>query len=208
MTRTLEHDVADYLWSEADRVLVYDALAEIEDDTVFVRIARSSQQRSPALALMVAAALVAVVVGLVVARDTRPRSESAAVQPDSTVQLAAETVVPESAPPSTIPPTTIPIARVPLPAGAVLQGAVPSCTTLDSIEFECTIEAYPDAVLIDMTGYATIIVDDTSHVSGGCRATTPDALSWTCYVGQAAIDQEIVGASFMGDWAPREYAAG
>ena len=207
MTQTLDHDVADYLWSEADRVVVYDTLVDIEDDITFVPVARSSQQRNPAHVLMVAAALVVLVVGLVVALDSRPRSEPATAQPDTTVQAATATVAPDTTPPTPA-PTTVPIARVPLPAGAVLQGVVPTCTTLDSIEYDCTIVAYPDVVTINMTGYTSIIVDDTSHVSGGCRAITPDALSWKCYVGQASIDEQIVGANYLGDWAPRGYSAG
>jgi hypothetical protein len=209
MTRTLDDDIADYLWSEADRVVVYDTLADIEEGITFVPVARTSQQRKPAPVLLVAAALVALVVGLVVVRDTRPQDEPTAAQPDITVQATVATVAPETTPSSTtIPPTTVPAVRVPLPAGAVLQGVVPSCTTLDSIEYDCTIAAYPDLVLTDMTGYTTVIVDDTSHVSGGCRAITPDALTWTCYVGQASVDQQIVGANYLGDWAPRGYVAG
>jgi hypothetical protein len=203
MTRILDHEVTSYLRSEADRVVVHDILADIEDDITFVPVTRSSRQKGPALLLMAAAAAVAVVVGLVVASDTRPLGESTAAQPVATVPATTTTTAPE-----TTPPTTVPLARVPLPAGAVLQGVTPSCTTLDSIEYDCTIAAYPDIVGVDMTGYATIIVDDTSHVSGGCRATSPDALRWTCYVGQRAVDEEIVGAEFFGDFAPREYAAG
>ena len=213
MTRTLEHDVASYLWDEADRVAVYDTLADIEDGITLVPVARRSEQRKPARALMVAAALVAVVVSLVVTRDARPRSEPAAGQAGAsaevvTVPVAEQTTLPTT-PSNTSPTTMIAVARVPLPAGAELQGVVPSCTTLDSIEYDCTIAAYPAPLGgLDMTGYVTEVVDDTSHVSGGCRATTPDALTWKCYVGQAAVDQQIVGANYLGDWAPHGYIAG
>ena len=187
MTRTLEHDVATYLWSEADRVVVYDTLADIEDDITFVPVARPSRHRNPAHVLMVAAALVVLVVGLVVARDTRPRSEPATRRTTRTprVQLLTTTLHRRPGPhtprtparaqrtPPTPPPTTVPIARVPLPAGAVLQGIVPTCTTLDSIEYDCTIAAYPDVVTIDMTGYTNIIVDDTSHVSAAAEQSRP-----------------------------------
>jgi hypothetical protein len=203
MTRTLEHEIEDYLWSEADRVVVHDCHADIEDGITFVPVAHSSQQRNPRQVVLVAAALVAVVVGLVVVRDTHPRSE-----PVASADATVASVAPETTPSSTAPPTTVPLARVPLPAGGVLQGVVPSCTTLDNIEYECTIAAYPDLVLIDLTGFATPIVDDTSHVSGGCRATTPDALKWTCYIGQAAVDQGVIGADYLGDGALRQYAAG
>ena len=163
--------------------------------------------------LMVAAALVAVVVGLVVTRDARLRSEPTSGQAAAgaeavAVPVAEQTTLPTTSS-TTLPTTTIAVVRVPLPAGAELQGVVPSCTTVDSIEYDCTIDAYPAPLGgLDMTGYVTEIVDDTSHVSGGCRSIAPDALTWTCYVGQAAIDQQIVGANYLGDWAPRGYAAG
>lgn len=61
---------------------------------------------------------------------------------------------------------------------------------------------------IDMTGYAIVIVDDTSHVSGGCRATSADGLDWNCFVGQRSIDEDLVGANYLGDWAPHGFIAG
>ena len=204
MTRTLESDIATYLLSEAERVVVYDTLADIEDNISLVPVTQLSQPKRPAMVLIVAAASVAVVAGLAVARDARPRNERAAAQLDTTVPAAPSPTVA----PDTTPSTTTPTARVPLPAGAVLQGVTPWCTTLDSIEYDCTIAAYPDVVLIDMTGYTTITVDDTSHISGGCRADSADALKWTCYIGQRAIDEGIVARDSMGDPAPREYAAG
>jgi hypothetical protein len=82
------------------------------------------------------------------------------------------------------------------------------CTTPDNVEYNCTIAAYPVTVSLDMTDFSIEVVDDTSHVSGGCRATTPDGLSWTCYLGQVAVDKGFVHPSYLGDWAPREYAAG
>ena len=59
-----------------------------------------------------------------------------------------------------------------------------------------------------MIGYTTIIVDDTSHVSGGCRSVSVDATHFTCYVGRSAVDQELVGADYLGDWAPQGYIVG
>lgn len=205
MTRTLERDLATYLRTEADRVAVHDSLADIEDGITLVPVSRSPKRTGSLLPLMVAAAAI-VVVGLLMARDVGRPEGRPATQPDATVVATAAPAT--TATPDTTPPTTVPILRVPLPAGAVLQGLPASCTTIDSIEFDCTIPAYPDIVLIDMTGYTTPIVDDTSHVSGGCRATSADALRWTCFVGQRSIDEGIVAASSLGDWAPREYAAG
>jgi hypothetical protein len=103
--------------------------------------------------------------------------------------------------------------RVPLPAGAVLQGAVPSCTTIDNVEFRCTFEKYPGAALSTPERQVTLgqtepIVDDTSHVSGGCRALSEDGVFWTCFVGQMAIDEGTIGANYLGATSPRGYVSG
>ena len=99
---------------------------------------------------------------------------------------------------------------VPLPDGAVLNGIVPTCTaTADDVVFECTIPAFPEPLgTLDYTGYVTAVVNDTSQVSGGCRATNPDATTYLCYIGQRAVEEQIITEDALGEWAPREYAAG
>ena len=101
-------------------------------------------------------------------------------------------------------------AHVPLPGGAVLNGIVPDCTaTPDPDVFACTIPAFPEPLgTVDYSGYVSHIVDDTSHVSGGCRATDPDATAYLCYIGSRAVDEQTIGENFLGEWAPREYSAG
>jgi hypothetical protein len=39
-------------------------------------------------------------------------------------------------------------------------------------------------------------------VNGGCRSLASDGREWECYVGQAAVDQQIIGAGFLGEYAP------
>ncbi len=45
-------------------------------------------------------------------------------------------------------------------------------------------------------------VDATLHVNGGCRALTPAGTEWECYIGQAAVAQNIISAGFLGQYAP------
>jgi hypothetical protein len=45
-------------------------------------------------------------------------------------------------------------------------------------------------------------VDDTKHVNGGCRSLRADGRVWRCYIGQAAVEQKIISAGFLGEYAP------
>ena len=45
-------------------------------------------------------------------------------------------------------------------------------------------------------------VDATKHVNGGCRAQNASGTDWECYIGQAAVQQGIIGQSFLGQYAP------
>ena len=45
-------------------------------------------------------------------------------------------------------------------------------------------------------------VDATKHVNGGCRSLASDGREWECYIGQAAVDQKIIGESFLSEYAP------
>jgi hypothetical protein len=207
MTPTLERDIAEYLWHEAVGVVVRDTLDDIEHGITVLPFGSPRQRPSRLLPFVGAAASIAVVAGLAFANH-EPAQQPAAAAPQPGAVDATIPTVPSAPPATTVVPTTVAEVRLPLPGGALLQGVEPSCTTLDSIVYDCTITAYPEPAEIDMTGYAAIIVDDTSHVSGGCRARSADALQWMCYVGQRAVDEQIVGPNFIGDWAPRTFIAG
>jgi len=45
-------------------------------------------------------------------------------------------------------------------------------------------------------------VDLTKHVNGGCRAQNRSGTEWECYIGQAAVQQKIISAGFLGQYAP------
>jgi hypothetical protein len=203
MTATIEDELTTYLRNEANRVAVRDSLDDIERDVTILSVVGQPKRRNLALPILATAASIAALVGMATVRSGRPSSES--LRPGADV---VTTTVPV-----TSPPTTAPILRVPLPAGAVLQGAVPACTTTDNAEFDCTFERYPGAdrpipELSVTLGQTEVIVDDTSRVSGACRALSEDGLRWTCYVGQRAVNEGIVVEARLGAPASREYASG
>jgi hypothetical protein len=212
MTATIQDELACYLRDEADRVTVYDSLDDIERGVAVLSLVRQPDRRRVFLPVLAAAASIATFVAIATLRPGGPSSEE--MRPGAVVMTTAAPapILSTTILPTTTPTVAVPINQVPLPAGAVLQGVAPSCTTTDGVEFACTFEQYPGMTLPQpehpVIGQAEPIVDDTSHVSGGCRALSEDGLRWTCYVGHRAVDEGIVGENYLGAWAPREYVFG
>jgi hypothetical protein len=92
-----------------------------------------------------------------------------------------------------------------IPAGTkFLGGTAPQCTVVrDGVEYRCTIKgAFKSEIDGSLKGTVEPTVDDTKHVNGGCRALTADGREWSCYIGQEAVTQKIVGQGFLGEYAP------
>jgi len=87
-----------------------------------------------------------------------------------------------------------------LPGGSVLfTGTDPSCTSGDGVVFDCTLASAPTAeVQDDWTGAAELFVDADANIAGGCRGLDPAGLHWTCYVGQRAVQEQILAADLLG----------
>ena len=91
-----------------------------------------------------------------------------------------------------------------LPAGTLsLAGTNPTCTVVEQdVEYVCALEHAPAPEVSDWKGTVEPTVDASKHVNGGCRALTSDGRQWRCYIGQAAVDQQIIGLGFLGEYAP------
>ena len=92
-----------------------------------------------------------------------------------------------------------------MPAGTrFLVGTTPHCEVVrDGVEYHCTVEGkLNDPEIADMKGTVEPTVDRTRHVNGGCRSLRSDGSEWQCYIGRAAVDQQIIGAGFLGEYAP------
>lgn len=91
-----------------------------------------------------------------------------------------------------------------LPAGTLsLAGTDPTCTTVkDGVEYRCVLAKAPAPEMSDWNGTVEPTVDKTNHVNGGCRSLNSAGTTWECYLGQAAVDQQIIGAGFLGEFAP------
>jgi hypothetical protein len=89
-----------------------------------------------------------------------------------------------------------------MPAGTLmLQGTEPSCTIVhDQVEYRCTLRRAPSGEIApgQMKGTVEPTVDPHGTVNGGCRSLDADGRTWSCYLGQAAVDQQIVGPALLG----------
>jgi hypothetical protein len=91
-----------------------------------------------------------------------------------------------------------------MPAGTLsLEGTEPSCTVVEAnVEYHCLLARNPAPEVSDFKGTVEPTVDAAKHVNGGCRSLTSDGREWECYIGQAAVQQQIIGAGFLGQYAP------
>ncbi len=88
-----------------------------------------------------------------------------------------------------------------MPAGTLsLAGTEPTCTVVKkNVEFHCLLGRAPAPEVSDWKGTVEATVDASSHVNGGCRSIVSDGTEWECYIGQAAVDQQIIGPDFLGE---------
>ncbi|MDX6452351.1 MAG: hypothetical protein QOH16_2400 [Gaiellaceae bacterium] len=91
-----------------------------------------------------------------------------------------------------------------MPAGTLsLAGTEPACTTVkDGVEFHCVLAKAPAPEVSDWKGTVEPTVDASKHVNGGCRSLTSAGTEWQCYIGQAAVKQQIVGQTLLGQLSP------
>jgi hypothetical protein len=87
-----------------------------------------------------------------------------------------------------------------IPAGTLwLVGTNPSCTTVTAgVEYHCILGSAPGTEISDWLGTVEPTVDNTKHVNGGCRSLNHTGTEWECYIGQSAVDQQIIGQGFLG----------
>jgi hypothetical protein len=95
-----------------------------------------------------------------------------------------------------------------VPAGALaLLHTQPSCTVVtQGVEYHCTLASLPSnqggPEPGQWLGTVEPTVDQTKHVNGGCRSLNDAGTEWDCYLGEAAVHQNIIGQSFLGQSSP------
>jgi hypothetical protein len=91
-----------------------------------------------------------------------------------------------------------------IPAGTLwLAGTQPSCTVVQQdVEYACSLARAPGDEVPDWKGTVEPTVDASKHVNGGCRSLNSAGTRWRCYIGQAAVEQQIIGPGLLGEHAP------
>ncbi len=95
-----------------------------------------------------------------------------------------------------------------IPQGTLaLLNTHPTCTTVSNgVEYDCTLRAMPTSEGAPEPGQwlGTVepTVDQSKHVNGGCRSVNAAGTHWRCYIGREAVRQQIIGADFLGQYAP------
>ena len=94
----------------------------------------------------------------------------------------------------------------------LFTGSQPTCEALTASSFRCTLEEPPTGMtfhdqsgrpLLDrFLGVTTETVDSTHHVDGGCVSISADGRVWNCYLGQSAVEHDIIGPGFLGAYLP------
>jgi hypothetical protein len=90
-----------------------------------------------------------------------------------------------------------------LPAGTLaLAGTEPTCTEVSGSEYDCTLAKAPSHEVSNWKGTVEPTVDAQGKVNGGCRSLTADGQSWDCYLGRAAVEEQIIGPELLGQVSP------
>lgn len=105
----------------------------------------------------------------------------------------------------------------------LFAGSAPSCKPLSATSFRCTLDRPPTGmtfyaedpkgstvydgkrytpVFDKFLGIKRATVDSTRHVDGGCISISANGRTWNCFLGQSAVDHEIIGPALIGTYTP------
>ncbi|MDX6543072.1 MAG: hypothetical protein QOK32_675 [Gaiellaceae bacterium] len=91
-----------------------------------------------------------------------------------------------------------------MPEGSLIFGGThPRCVLLqDGVTYACTLGSLPTQELIgDHTGAKELITIDR-RIAGGCIGQDREGRHWSCYLGDEAVNREILVADLLGEYAP------
>jgi hypothetical protein len=93
-----------------------------------------------------------------------------------------------------------------MPAGTAIFGQTdPTCVlNPDDGSYRCTLSKPPADEVTDANGNPAYlgtkeVVAIDGVVAGGCIGLDQAGMTWDCYVGQAAVDHEIISQDFLGE---------
>ena len=86
-----------------------------------------------------------------------------------------------------------------MPAGAAIFAQTdPTCLpNPDGTSFRCGLSRPPVGDAGTYLGYKEVLAID-GVAAGGCLGLDATGMTWECYIGQAAVDHEIISQDFLG----------
>jgi hypothetical protein len=127
--------------------------------------------------------------------------ELRSTQPSGTSPSAVGAVPPSPQHPSgPIPPAQV---AAGMPAGAaIFAQTAPTCgLDADGKTYRCTLATAPTPEVSDFLGSKEMLVID-GIVAGGCVGLDHAGMTWSCFIGQEAVDRNIIGKDLLGQPAP------
>jgi hypothetical protein len=87
-----------------------------------------------------------------------------------------------------------------MPAGAaIFDQTDPTCVANpDGTSYRCTLSNAPVPEVGDFAGTKEVLAID-GIVAGGCIGLDSAGMTWDCFVGQDAVDHEIISQDFLGE---------
>jgi hypothetical protein len=86
-----------------------------------------------------------------------------------------------------------------MPAGAaIFDQTDPTCLpNPDGSSFRCTLSRPPVGDFATYLGAKEVLAID-GVAAGGCNGLDAAGMTWDCFLGQAAVDREIISQDFLG----------
>jgi hypothetical protein len=89
-----------------------------------------------------------------------------------------------------------------MPAGAaIFDQTDPTCLANADGSFRCSLSSAPAPEVSDFLGTKEVLAID-GVAAGGCIGLDTAGMTWECYLGQDAVDHEIISRDFLGEPIP------
>jgi hypothetical protein len=88
-----------------------------------------------------------------------------------------------------------------MPGGsAIFDGTNPTCVVVtEGVDYRCTLAHAPTVeTTASYLGSKQLLKGPDATITGGCIATSADGLHWECYIGDAAVQHDILVKSLLG----------
>ncbi len=88
-----------------------------------------------------------------------------------------------------------------MPAGHIIvSGMEPTCVaSVDGRSYRCTLDHTPLEQESGYTGWIIGTVGSDGRINGACRGVSADGLVWDCYLGDEAVQEDLIAPDLLGE---------